>query len=203
MQPVLKEAIGEIRTLAARGDFVGARRRLEAISDRAAGLDTETLSMLARQGRTLEVLESIDIVRRLLRDGNTAGALRASSHISASLSTDDYADLGVVGAALTLFGRANELARKVESGDRAPRTRDEYNAFVDYLGAELNQLGHESVDLPLQAVMDGKPPTGAASTLGDLLSRQPWRSGANVTVEPPTGAHPTSSHSASVPVVES
>lgn len=164
--------IEQVRKLAARGDYSGARRRVSELLAGAEGAVDDHLRMeLEKQGRTLEVLESVDVVRRLLRDGETAAASQASNTILDALSTDEYARLGVVAAALTLLGRAGELARRVESGDRSHNTREELDAFVEYLGSELNQLGRDSVERQLEFATD----RASAYTLGDLLARRPWK----------------------------
>lgn len=194
MEQEFRTSIEQVRKLAARGDYSAARRRIAellAVSD--SDVDDATLREIEKQGRTLEVLESVDVVRRLLRDGDAGGAASASNTILDALSGDEYARLGVVAAALTLLGRAGELARRVESGDRTTDTREEVDAFVDYLGSELNQLGRDSVDRPLQtALMPGKSETGAY-TLGDLLSRRPWKPNLRPTLEAvPDGSARTS-----------
>jgi hypothetical protein len=162
-------AIEQTRKLAARGDYAAARRQLTELLTGGA-LDERLAAELEKQGRTLEVLESVDVVRRLLRDGQTQAAARASSTILDALATDEYARLGVVAAALTLIGRAGDLARRAESGN----DQGEVKAFAEYLGAELNQLGRDTVERPLQVALN---PAGASTdyTLGDLLSRRPWQ----------------------------
>lgn len=168
----MQAVIEQVRKLAARGDYSGARRRIsELLSGAEGAVDDHLRGEFEKQGRTLEVLESVDVVRRLLRSGDTAAASQASSTILDALSSDDYARLGVVAAALTLLGRAGELARRVESGDRGHDTREELDAFVEYLGSELNQLGRDSVDRPLEFATD----RASAYTLGDLLARRPWK----------------------------
>ena len=168
----MQAVIEQVRKLAARGDYSGARRRVsELLSGAEGAVDDHLRGEFEKQGRTLEVLESVDVVRRLLRSGDTAAASQASSTILDALSSDDYARLGVVAAALTLLGRAGELARRVESGDRGHDTREELDAFVEYLGSELNQLGRDSVDRPLEFATD----RASAYTLGDLLARRPWK----------------------------
>lgn len=166
----VQSILEEIRKLAARGDYAGARRRLVNLLGADTTLDDSLKSQLDRQGRTLEVLESIDVVRRLLRKGEAGAAAQASSAILDALSTDEYARLGVVAAALTLLGRAGELARRAEVSDGENRL--EVDAFVEYLGSELNQLGRDSVDRPLEQLID----PDMSYTLGDLLSRRPWKS---------------------------
>ena len=164
-----------MRKLAARGDYAAARRRVSELLAGAEGpVEGQLRAELEKQGRTLEVLESVDVVRRLLRDGDAGAAAQASHTILDALSSDEYARLGVVAAALTLLGRAGELARKVESGDRTHETREELDAFVDYLGTELNQLGRDSVDRPLEMALDPAAGLRGAYTLGDMLSRRPW-----------------------------
>jgi hypothetical protein len=167
--------VEQVRKLAARGDYSAARRRVSELLAGAEGpVEGQLRAELEKQGRTLEVLESVDVVRRLLRDGDAGAAAQASHTILDALSSDEYARLGVVAAALTLLGRAGELARKVESGDRSHATREEMDAFVDYLGTELNQLGRDSVDRPLEMALDPAAGLRGAYTLGDMLSRRPW-----------------------------
>lgn len=175
MAAAIETAIEQVRKLAARGDYTAARRRVSELLNAADALPEGSLrAELEKQGRTLEVLESVDIVRRLLRDGDSGAAAQASNTILDALATDEYARLGVVAAALTLLGRAGELARKAESGRTGPETREELSAFVDYLGTELNQLGRDSVDRPLEVMLDPAASGQGAYTLGDLLSRRPW-----------------------------
>ncbi|MEZ5992988.1 MAG: hypothetical protein R3E76_11600 [Planctomycetota bacterium] len=194
MEQEFRSSIEQVRKLAARGDYSAARRHIaELLAVAGSDVEASTRREIEKQGRTLEVLESVDVVRRLLRDGDTGGAASASNTILDALSGDEYARLGVVAAALTLLGRAGELARRVEGGDRTPDTREEVDAFVDYLGSELNQLERDSVDRPLQtALMPGKSETGAY-TLGDLLSRRPWKPNLRPTLEAvPDGSARTS-----------
>jgi hypothetical protein len=170
----IETSIDQIRKLAARGDYTAARRRVAEMLAARDLPDGPLRNELEKQGRTLEVLESVDIVRRLLRDGDSGAAAQASNTILDALATDEYARLGVVAAALTLLGRAGELARKVEGGKTDPDTREEMDAFVDYLGTELNQLGRDSVDRPLEVMVDPAAGAQGGYTLGDLLSRRPW-----------------------------
>jgi hypothetical protein len=170
----IETSVDQIRKLAARGDYTAARRRVAEMLASRDLADGPLRNELEKQGRTLEVLESVDIVRRLMRDGDTGAAEQASNTILDALATDEYARLGVVAAALTLLGRAGELSRKVEGGKTDPDTREEVDAFVDYLGTELNQLGRDSVDRPLEVMLDPRAGTQDAYTLGDLLSRRPW-----------------------------
>jgi hypothetical protein len=172
VQQDFRSSVEQVRKLAARGDYTSARRRVvEMLGD--SGIEESLRGQLIKQGRTLEVLESVDVVRRLLRDGDTRAAASASNTILDALSSDEYARLGVVAAALTLLGRAGELARRAQGDEDV---HEEVDAFVEYLGSELNQLGRESVDRPLEAVIEpGKAATGAY-TLGDMLSRRPWKS---------------------------
>lgn len=158
--------------MAARGDYARARRRIVELRAQAGD---ELREALDKQARTLEVLESIDVIRRLLREGETAAAARAAASILDALSHDEYARLGVVAAALSLLGRATELARRIEGGDETRQTREEVNAFVDYLGTELNELGRENVDRPLEHALDPEASLEDRYTLGDLLSRRPWK----------------------------
>lgn len=165
--------------MSARGDFASARRELQSVTPVA---EPEYREPLHRQAMTLEVLESIDLVRRLLREGDTAGASRASTTILNALNNDEYARLGVAGAALSLLGRATELARRVEGGDRTAGTSEEVSAFVQHMGRELTALERETVHRSLEAVLDPQRTT-SGSTLGDLLNRKPWRSGLSRPVE--------------------
>ncbi|MCB9936240.1 MAG: hypothetical protein H6840_11175 [Planctomycetes bacterium] len=172
----IQASIEQVRKLAARGDYTGARRRVaELLAGSEGAVEGRLRGELEKQGRTLEVLESVDVVRRLLRDGETTAASQASHSILDALSSDEYARLGVVAAALTLLGRAGELARRVDSGDRSHDTREELDAFVEYLGSELNQLGRDSVDRPLEVALNPAAGLHGAYTLGDLLSRRPWK----------------------------
>jgi hypothetical protein len=177
----LQASIEQVRKLAARGDYSAARKRVSGLLAENH-LEDDLAGALQKQGRTLEVLESVDVVRRLLRDGDAAGASQASHTILDALSSDEYARLGVVAAALTLLGRAGELARRVESGDSTGQTRNELDAFVEYLGTELNQLSRDSVDRPLEVVLDPSA-APAGYTLGDLLSRKPWRPSRNAAID--------------------
>lgn len=174
MEQDFRSTIEQVRKLAARGDYSAARR---SVAEALAGTDVDEPLRLEfeKQGRTLEVLESVDVVRRLLRDGETGAAASASNTILDALSGDEYARLGVVAAALTLLGRAGELARRVERGEHDNTTREEVDAFVEYLGSELNQLGRDSVDRPLQTALQPGQSLSGAYTLGDLLSRRPWK----------------------------
>ncbi|MCA8912703.1 MAG: hypothetical protein KDB82_13445 [Planctomycetes bacterium] len=185
--------IEQVRKLAARGDYTSARRRVVELL--AADIDADVRTELEKQGRTLEVLESVDVVRRLLRDGDPGAAASASNTILDALSSDEYARLGVVAAALTLLGRAGELARRAGSGDEVD---EEVDAFVEYLGAELNQLGRDSVDRQLESVLEpGKTSTGAY-TLGDLLSRKPWNPNAGPALEAVPEPHEMSSRNRAI-----
>lgn len=188
--------IEQIRKLAARGDYAAARRRIVELIATDATIEGELKLELDKQGRTLEVLESIDVVRRLLRRGDAGGAAQASSTILDALSSDEYARLGVVAAALTLLGRAGELARRAETTDG--ENKIEVDAFVEYLGSELNQLGRDSVDRPLETLLDPAAADGAY-TLGDLLSRKPWKSNLSPALEAvPEAHHESPSQRASV-----
>ena len=181
MASELQASIEQVRKLAARGEYSAARKRVSGLLAENH-LEGQLAGTLEKQGRTLEVLESVDVVRRLLRDGDAQGAAQASHTILDALSSDEYARLGVVAAALTLLGRAGELARRVEHGDRTGQTREEVDAFVEYLGTELNELSRDSVDRPLEYVLDpASAPAGY--TLGDLLSRKPWRPSRNAAID--------------------
>ncbi len=193
MEQDLRESLQQARRFSARGDFAEARRELDSASREA---EPDVRASLHRQSLTLEVLESIDLVRRLLREGDAAGAARASGTILNALNRDEYARLGVVGAALSLLGRAGDLARRMESGDRGGRTSEEVGAFVQHLGRELTALERETVSRNLEAALDPAQ-AQATSTLGDLLNRKPWRSSLSRPVE----AVPEASRSAAnVPV---
>lgn len=171
----IEQLLAEVQRAAARGDYSGARRRLESA---LADLDPEHPGQdaLTRQRRTLEVLEGLDVVRQLLREGNGEGAARASHSIIDALAADEYSRLGVIGAAFTLLGRAGELARRLETDSRSASTRDEVGAFVSYLGTELAQLERENVTRALQQLAGDDANGASRTTLGDLLSRRPWRS---------------------------
>lgn len=170
----LESSIAEIRRHAAAGDFTSARRRLGEVLAVHPDLNDTAAAALDEQRRTLEVLESLEVVRQLMRDGKTASAVRAAEGIREALTGGEYARLGIVGAALALLGRAGDLARRAESGDRTPVLREEMGAFIEYLAAELNHLQTEQVDRRLQAVL--QPAESGSTTLGDLLSRRPWKS---------------------------
>lgn len=185
--------IEQIRKLAARGDYAAARRGLVELMQSDSTVDGELKTELDKQGRTLEVLESIDVVRRLLRKGDAGAAAQASSTILDALSSDEYARLGVVAAALTLLGRASELARRAETTDGDNKI--EVDAFVEYLGSELNQLGRDSVDRPLETLLDPRAAAEGAYTLGDLLSRKPWKPNASPALEAVPEAHHTDTQS--------
>jgi hypothetical protein len=162
----LHNVIREARAQAARGEYGKARKTLEsARADRP-----EDRALLERQARTLEVLEGVDVVRRLLRDEHTDDARRAADSILEAMGHDEYAGLGVSGAALALLGRATEVA---DAGNSS-RGAKERRAFISHLGAELDTLCRESVDRPLESIVE---PRSTPSTLGDLLARKPWRSG--------------------------
>ena len=194
--------IEQIRKLAARGDYTAARRMLVELLSSESTLEGELKHELDKQGRTLEVLESIDVVRRLLRKGDAGAAAQASSTILDALSSDEYARLGVVAAALTLLGRAGELARRADSTDG--ENKIEVDAFVEYLGSELNQLGQDSVDRTLETLLDPAAVAQGSYTLGDLLSRRPWKSNLSPTVDAVPEPQREARHSAiATPVGES
>lgn len=187
------ENLQRVRELAAKGEFSAARKQLlgELRQSPPAG---KLHAALAEQGRTLEVLEAIDVLSRLLREDDTAGAARAADTILEALSADEYARIGIIGAALSLVGRAEDLARKAETN---PETRRQLQAFVTLMDSELDQLGVESVQRPLEALLQGADSGG--QKLSDLLSRRPWRedrsSALDTVPEPPR----SSRQSASVP----
>jgi hypothetical protein len=190
-----QENLQRIRQLAVNGEFSAARKQLlgELRQSPPAGKLRDALS---EQGRTLEVLEAIDVLSRLLRDEDTAGAARAADTILEALSADEYARVGIIGAALSLVGRAESLARKAEESGAAPEVRRQLQAFVTLLDSELDELGRENVQRPLEALLRGED---AGQTLSDLLSRRPWqgdRSSALETVPEPARS---SRQSASVP----
>lgn len=191
----LEATIQEIRRLAAAGDYTSARRRLGEYVAARPELEAASANSLDEQRRTLEVLESLEVVRQLLRDGKTGSASRAADGIREALTSTEYARLGVVGAALALLGRAGDLARRAENGDRTTALREELGAFVEHLAAELNHLQVEQVDRRLQSVL--QPGDDPSTTLGDLLSRRPWRSNLLPAVEQPQSA--PSGRSAAVP----
>lgn len=192
MAGITEQAV-RIRELAARGKFADAREALYELSDRVSE-SPETNSALAAElpklARTLEVLESVDVVRGLLKAKDSQSAAEAASRILERLAEDEYAQLGVSGAAITLLSRASELARR---GSTA-----ETDAFVDYLGGEMNDLTQRRFDVPLQRSLR-EPSARTASTLGDLLNRKPWRSGLQPTVQDAPEAQGSTAH---VPTVE-
>ena len=202
MALAITERANEIRQLAARGEFADARQALVDFADalekanlpQAAGVAAQ-LPLLAR---TLEVLESIDVVRNLLRAGNSEAAAEASSRILERLTDEDYAQLGISGAAITLLSRASELAR---SGNE----NAEFAAFVEFLGGEVNELQQRRFDEPFRRMLKepaSRTSASMASTLGDLLDRKPWRSGLQPAVEPEISAQPRSQSAARVPTID-
>ncbi|MCC6575093.1 MAG: hypothetical protein IT462_15050 [Planctomycetes bacterium] len=208
MTIALKEAIGLARQRAARGDFVAARRELDQVR-RQAEADPEGARGLAGEisqfTRTLEVLEALDAVRAMLREGDHSQAADAAARIADRLSADDYAELGIAGAALTLLSRAGDLARNAAGRRETPEVR----AFVDYMASELATLERQKFSEPLREYVEetrsarATTETRSASTLGELLSRRPWRSGMQtVAVEPATepARRPPPERSTSVPV---
>lgn len=190
----LAEKATEIRELAAQGDFASAREALslleQAIGESDSPQATAALQSLPRLTRTLEVLESIDVVRNLLRAGNQPAAAEASARILDRLSDDDYAELGVCAAAVTLLSRAGELARREEP--------EEIDAFIEYLGGEMAELEQRRFDEPFKRML-GEKSRDASSTLGDLLNRQPWRSGLQPAV---SESAQTRTQSAKVPTID-
>jgi hypothetical protein len=155
LQDILKKA----RNHAARGDFSNARR----VMNDALAARPGDVAVLERQARAIEVLEGVDVVRRLLRDGEVETAARAAATILDALERDEYAGLGVSSAALALLHRANEVAQDSLAGGTGTRARE---AFVTHMGSELEALCRESVERPLES-----------SRLGELLARKPFRSG--------------------------
>lgn len=192
---ILAEKATEVRDLAARGEFGAARELLVELDEAAARSDNPQAQAVAEQlpklARTLEVLESIEVVRNLMRAGNQAAAAEASSRILDRLSDDDYAELGISAAAVTLLSRAGELARRPE----AP----EIEAFVEYLGGEVAELQQRRFEEPFKRVL-GERSRDGASTLGDLLDRKPWRSGLQAVVQPE--AAQTRTEAARVPTID-
>ena len=190
----LAERATEVRELAAEGDYASAREALASLEE-ALAQSRDPASRVVEQSlpqlvRTLEVLESIDVVRNLMRAGNHAAAAEASSRILDRLSDDEYADLGISSAAIALISRAGELARRDDS--------PEIEAFVDYLGGEMAELEQRRFDDPFKRAL-GERSRDAASTLGDLLDRQPWKSG----LQPSAAeAAPTSTSGAKVPTID-
>lgn len=191
MDPEFRESVDEVRRLAARGDYTAARRR---IAELEPGAGEELQQALDRHTRTLEVLESIDVVRGLLRDGDTAQAGHAAHSILDTLSSDDYADLGVAAAALALIGRADELASRLQGDESDDATREELDIFVEYLGAELNHLGRDSVDRQLEALVDPSARLSGASTLGDILSNRTPAANITPSVEASSGNEDSQRH---------
>lgn len=161
----LSERATRVRDLAAQGDYALAREELASLE--AAVAETGAPLNLGRLARTLEVLESIDVVRNLLRAGNQQAAAEAATRILDRLSDDDYAELGISAAAVTLLSRAGELARRDDA--------DEISAFVEYLGGEMAELEQRRFDEPFKRML-AEPGEGSTSTLSDLLNRRPWRS---------------------------
>lgn len=190
----LAEKATEVRELAAQGDFASAREALslleQAISESDSPQAMAAQQSLPRLSRTLEVLESIDVVRNLLRAGNQPAAAEASSRILDRLSDDDYAELGVCAAAVTLLSRAGELARRDEP--------EEIDAFIEYLGGEMAELEQRRFDEPFKRML-GEKSRDASSTLGDLLNRKPWRSGLQPAV---TENAQTRTEAARVPTID-
>ncbi|MBK9974006.1 MAG: hypothetical protein IPP14_04450 [Planctomycetes bacterium] len=174
MTEALEVVVSDVRRYAAAGDFTSARKRL---AEHMEAYPNGPVAQLNEHRRTLEVLESLEVVRQLLRDGKTASAARAAEGIRDALNSTEYAQLGILGAALALLGRASDLARRAESGERSPMLGEELGAFVEYLSSELNHLQTEQVDRRLQRVLQPAQTADAAATatLGDLLSRRPWR----------------------------
>ncbi len=177
MTEALEVVVSDVRRYAAAGDFTSARKRL---AEHMEAYPNGPVAQLNEHRRTLEVLESLEVVRQLLRDGKTASAARAAEGIRDALNSTEYAQLGILGAALALLGRASDLARRAESGERSPMLGEELGAFVEYLSSELNHLQTEQVDRRLQRVLqpaqaDAASDAAQTATLGDLLSRRPWR----------------------------
>jgi hypothetical protein len=181
VQAELKDTLQSVRRLSADGEFGTARKRLDSAVPQA---EPGMRNLLHNQALTLEVLEGVDVVRRLLLQGKTASAAKAATRISTALGKPDYARLEVSNAAQSLLGRAEGLASRIDGGDRTARTREELDAFLEHMGAELERLQGENVDRSLEAAMDSRRSPSGASTLGDLLNRRPWRSGLSRAVQP-------------------
>src|SRR5262245_59980460 len=115
LAPTLAEISKEVRELAARGQYSAARAALVDLQQAARG--TDFAAEIPQLVRTLEVLESIDVVRNLMRTGNQEAASEASSRILDRLSDDDYAELGAAAAAVTLLSRAGELSRRRDGAE--------------------------------------------------------------------------------------
>lgn len=173
MQTWLKDSIREVRRLSAQGDFAAARARVDDAMARAGSKESASL---LRPALTLEVLEGLDIVTRLLQGNDAAGAASAADTILGVLERDEYARLGIAGAAQSLLHRAAELARRIDGGDRTALTREETEAFLEHAGREIVALERETVARQLAALEPDAQDAGA-STLGDLLSHRPFRSG--------------------------
>ena len=169
MSEYLQQAVSEVRRLAASGDFTGARRRLTQYVEAEPETPGANVVALDEQRRTLEVLESLEVIRRLLREGKVDSASQAADGIREALSSHEYSRLGVLGAALALLDRAGELARRAVAGDESSTLKAELDAFVTHLGGELRQLQAEQVDGRLHLLTQ---PGRVTSTLGDLLSRR-------------------------------
>jgi hypothetical protein len=191
----LAETAFEVRDLAARGEFASARELLVQLDAAVSANESSQSRAVAEQlpglSRTLEVLESIEVVRNLMRAGNQAAAAEASARILDRLSDDDYAELGISAAAVTLLSRAGELARRQDG--------PEIDAFVEYLGSEVSELQQRRFEEPFKRVL-GERSRDVASTLGDLLERKPWRSGMQAAVKPE--AAQTRTESAHVPTID-
>ena len=186
MQDELNESFTKVRRSVARGDYAGARHELEQMqqsqAETLAGLSASAKGGLIEQSRIIEVLESVDVLRKLLRDGDGQNAGRAAATILDALSADEYAGLGIIGSALTLIGRARELAIRSQV-DSSRSTKEEVSAFVDYMGTELTQLERDCLNPSLEEVLQGKSSETAGATLGDLLSRKPWRASTDSAVQ--------------------
>jgi hypothetical protein len=190
LQDILKTA----RNHAARGDFSSARR----VMNDALAARPDDAAVLGRQARAIEVLEGVDVVRRLLRDGQVETASRAATTILEALERDEYAGLGVSSAALALLLRANEVAQESLAGATGTRARE---AFVTHMETELEALCRESVERPLES-----------SRLGELLARKPFRSGLHEFVpaedaeqlqaRPKSGPKPEQPRQAATPVFQ-
>ncbi|MDC1142943.1 hypothetical protein OAU50_07610 [Planctomycetota bacterium] len=186
MHEQLQESFSGVMRFVARGEYSAARRELERIqqtqTETLAGLSANARSGLAEQSRVIEILESIDVLRKLLRKGSASDASRAASTILDALSANEYAELGIIGSALTLIGRARELALRTQT-DVTRSTREEVSAFVDYMGTELNQLERDCLNPSLEDILQGGQGGNASATLGDLLSRRPWRASSESAVQ--------------------
>lgn len=177
----LQEAVSDVRRMAAAGDFTGARRRLTQYVSADPETPGANVVALEEQRRTLEVLESLEVIRQLMRDGKADSAAQAAGGIRDALTSPEYARLGVLPAALALLDRASDLSRRALQGGYEGRQAPEMGAFVSHLGNELRQLQAEQIDQRLHMLTQ---PGRVTSTLGDLLSRRTSRAALMPSVEP-------------------